>query len=263
MWKWFQEQRKGKSPSVVQTALGIVPVTSGRVRIADPRYILEADPIEGIPIGQYECRAQIIRYPEGGQRIARIGLFFGSPPPDARRRLTEVCVDTAKVVVADDQMVARHWKEVGPERIGRISLPGQGQLARRIARQFGLTLRPINGSLWEFEEPIPEDLEGRIYEFLRTIPECRGFDCKEYLYFGIRTRNTYDRLVEAMRGQAWCECVVDQASGASLLAVQSGMGDGTYPVEGLYRSGQLIGLEVEFIGPAQDKVLEVFPALRY
>jgi hypothetical protein len=34
-------------------------------------------------------------------------------------------------------------------------------------------------------------------------------------------------------------------------------------VVGLYRSGELVGAEVEFIGPAQDEILEAFPILRY
>ena len=53
------------------------------------------------------------------------------------------------------------------------------------------------------------------------------------------------------------------AYGAGLLAVSSGFGDGTYTVEGLYRGGELLALEVEFIGPQQEHLLEQFPVLRY
>jgi hypothetical protein len=243
--------------------LGTVWVKSGKVKIADPRYVLESDPIEGVPHGQFDLQAQMIRYAEGGQRIARISLFFNSQQPDSRRCLMEVGVDTAMVVVADEQVVTQHWKEVGPKRIGRVTLPGQDHLAQQIARQFGLTPRLVDGHFWEFEEPITEDLERMIYAYLRTVPECTGFSCQEALYFGIRTGNTLERLCEAMREQGWCEFVLDEVSGASVLAVRSGFGDGTYAMAGLYRSGQLIGLEVEFIGPAQDKLLAAFPMLRY
>jgi hypothetical protein len=34
-------------------------------------------------------------------------------------------------------------------------------------------------------------------------------------------------------------------------------------VEGLYRSGRLIGVEVEFLGPAQDEFLKAFPIFRH
>jgi hypothetical protein len=95
---------------------------------------------------------------------------------------------------------------------------------------------------------------------LKTLPECAKFP---FLYFSVRTMNTRERVQKATLDQQWCEVVLDESSGASLVAVQSGFGDGTYPVDGLYRSGQLIGVEVEFIGPGQEGLLEAFPVLRF
>ncbi len=83
------------------------------------------------------------------------------------------------------------------------------------------------------------------------------------IHFRVNTRNTVERLFDATQGRLWTEFVLDGASGATLLSFQSGFGDGSYPVDGLYSSEGLAAVEVEFIGPAQDEVLKAFPILRY
>ncbi|HVL10929.1 MAG TPA: hypothetical protein VM529_00085 [Gemmata sp.] len=39
--------------------------------------------------------------------------------------------------------------------------------------------------------------------------------------------------------------------------------DGPYTVEGLCRGDELLALEVRFIGPDQEPLLEAFPVLRH
>lgn len=95
---------------------------------------------------------------------------------------------------------------------------------------------------------------------MQTFPEYSKFT---FMYFRVKTMNTCEHIQEAMRDQFWTEVVLDEVCGASLLAFSSGFGDGRYSVEGLYHSGELVGVEIEFIGPAQDKILEAFPMLRY
>jgi hypothetical protein len=263
VWNWFKRKRQPKPPTFSQVAIGELHVPSGKVQIADPMFLGPFDSTYGVvvevPVSKIAVQALLIRYPEGGQRIARIGLFFGEPPPDSRQRLGEVGVDSATVVLVDPAAVAQYWKNVGPERLGWVGIPGGERLARLIARRFALTPR-FNGLNWEFEDPISESLEEQIREYLKTVP---GYDGFAYVFFHVKTWNTHDQIREAMSGRGWCEFVLDEASGASLFALPSGFGDGTYQVEGLYRSGQLIGVEVEFIGPDQDEILEAFPVLRY
>jgi hypothetical protein len=263
MWNWFKRKRQPEAPTFSQTAIGDLPVPSGKVLIVDPMFLDPSDTTSGVtidvPVSKIAVQGQIIRYPEGGNRVAGIGLFFGEPPPDSRRCLGQVSVDSARVVLVDPVAVSRYWKKVGPERLGRIGIPNGEPMARQIAKQFALTPR-FDGFFWEFAEPIPERLEEQIRVYLETLPEDTGF---AHYFFHVETRNTHDQIRETMSEQRWCEFVLDEASGASLLAVTSGFGDGRYEVEGLYRSGQLIGVEVEFIGPDQDEILEAFPVLRY
>jgi hypothetical protein len=139
---WFKRKRGPEEPSVSQAIIGTLRVTSGSVLLTDPTYVYDADTIEekaikGVPVGTHAVHAQFIQYPEGGRRIAKIGLFFGPPPPDTRRRLAEVAVDSATVVVVDAQVCQQHWKQVGPERVGHMILPGWSRWPGRSAGVSG------------------------------------------------------------------------------------------------------------------------------
>jgi hypothetical protein len=216
--------------------------------------------VEGVPPGRFAVRAQIICYPEGGQRIAKVSFAFGHGEAQSREEIGRLGVDTGRAVAVDAGVCERHWKLVGSERIGVVPLPNQQKVARLLQKRFGLTLRPGVEFGYEFEEPISEELEAKILEYLQTFPKYAEFP---FFYFRVKTMNSLERLQEATRGCRWTEFVLDEANGASLLAFDSGFGDGVYPVEALYRAGALVGVEVKFIGPAQDELLKAFPIFRY
>jgi hypothetical protein len=169
-------------------------------------------------------------------------------------------VDSATVIAVDRRAYEQHWQEVGPSRIGHIGTPEHRKVARLIEKQFGLKSRKVSAVVSEFEEPISEELEAKITTYLETFPEYADFS---FMYFRVKTMSTRERIQEAMRDGLWAEVVLVQPNGPSLLAVSSGFGDGSYPVEGVHSSGKLMAVEVEFIGPAQDKILKAFPILRY
>ena len=85
------------------------------------------------------------------------------------------------------------------------------------------------------------------WRFLKTFPEFAEFP---FMFFRVETGNTVSKLHKAMLGHRWCEIVLDEPSGANVVGVSSGFGDGTYRVEGLFQSQDLLGIEVEFIGPS-------------
>jgi hypothetical protein len=257
-----RRSRKGKavSPTTRTITLGELRAHSGVLRIDDPWHMYDPVRIKNVPSSRFAIQAQLIQYPEGGVRIAKVHLGFRPEPPDSRKILGMVGVDSATIVLVDADDKKRHWKDVGPERVGCIPLPGQGKVARLIEKRFGLRSRKVSPVASEFDEPISEELEARITEYLQTFPKYAEFP---FMYFYVKTMNTRDRIAEAMRDRLWTEVVLDEPSGASLLALSSGFGDGSYPVEGHYRSGELVGAGIELIGPAQDRVLEAFPLLRY
>jgi hypothetical protein len=240
--------------------IGEVQVLSGVLLLADPMHIYDPIRIEGVPQGQVPVRAQVICYPEGGQRIAKVGFTFQPGAPEKRQALGTIGVDSAKVIAVDADVYQRHWKEVGSERIGHIGIPEHRKVARLIEKKFGLKSWQVNPITSEFEGSISEELEARIVEYLQTFPEYAEFT---YMYFSVKTMNTFECIQEAMRDRLWTEVILDESSGARLLAFVSGFGDGSYPAEGLYSSQGIVGAEIELIGPAQDEILEAFPILRY
>lgn len=259
MFGWLKRRRKPEPPTVYQQVIGQLKCQSHVLLLADPA-IFHPVRAEGIPTGEHSVHARLIRYVEGGERIAKIAIRFRPGEARERLRLGSIAVDSAMVVAVDEQTFHSHWKEVGVERIGRTGIFDHRKVAKLIGDEFGLKWREIDSARAEFTEPISEELEKRITDFLKTSPKYADYP---FMYFQIATCNSADRVFEGIRDRSWCELVLDSDSGASLLAVTSGFGDGEYEVEGLYDGGELLALEVEFIGPAQDRILEAFPMLRY
>jgi hypothetical protein len=236
--------------------IGEVHLLSKALVLGDPSAMYQAVRIEHLPPGCYPVHAQVIRYPEGGERIARIEMNFRTDKIEEHQTLGSIGVDSAKVIALDASIFETHWKEVGAERIG-MSHP---KVAGLIGKQFNLNWRKVNFLQCEFTQPISEDLEERIMAYLQTFPEYAKFP---FIQFQIRTMNSYDKIVDGMKEVNWKTIVLDEVYGASLLAFRSGFGDGEYEVKALFGAGELQGFEIEFIGPGQDKILEAFPMLRY
>ena len=259
MWNWFRRKRAPDGPVFRRETIGEVHCRSGTILLADPMLIFDPVRVEGVPAGQVPVVAELIRYPEGGVRVAMVRLCVREGEPDSRRALGEVGVDSAKVVAVDARTQEDCWKEVGPDRIGHTSGPDHRKIARMIAKRFNLRDREVNFISSEFLEPISEELEAEITAYLQTFPEYAEFT---FIYFRIRTNCTTERIADAMTERLWCGLELGSDPGERLLAITSGFGDGRYTVEGLYSGGELLAAEVRFIGPEQDAVLEAFPVLR-
>jgi hypothetical protein len=259
VWNWFNRKKVPAMPGERQLAIGELSSLSGTILLADPALIHDPVRVEGIPSGPISVLAEVIRYPEGGQRVAMVRLCVGDGEPDSRRELGSVGVDSGKVVAVDAQAFEEGWRWVGPDRIGITATGAHQKIARLIAKRFGLHYREVNFIRSQFLESISEELEREITAYLQTFPEYAQFP---FFYFRIVTNDTTERIATAMEDRLWAEVALDATRGESLLAFSSGFGDGRYPVEGLYRGEELIAIEVRFIGPEQGAILEAFPILR-
>ncbi|GEM_PF-2677294 len=261
MWNWHKRKQADEPPTIRQAMIGELHISSGTILLADPMYIESPVRIQGVPPGRYSVWGMIVRYPEGGERLARIGVRLRPGVAQARRPLGLIPVDSATVVAVDERAYQAGWREVGPARVGCLCSPAHNeQVARLIGRKFGLKSHEVNVLRSEFDEPISAEMEERIIAYLQTFP----FYAEHTLfYFHVETNDTFHLVQESINDRLWGEVVLDAGSGHNLLVVSSGFGDGSYSVEGLYDSDELRCVEIEFIGPAQDKLLQAFPLLRY
>lgn len=258
---WFKRKREPDEPVVRRQPAGTLKVSSGTVLLGDPLYGLDALRLEKVPPGDHPVFAQVIHYPEGGRRVARVELVFSPAATGGPELLGEIGVDSASVALVDAQVRERFWQDEGTARIGVVSTPQHRKIAKLLRKRFGLESEPVNVVRSELVQPVSKDLEEEIVAYLKTYPEYAEFT---FMYFRIETRNTRDQLQDNLQAHGlWCELVLDKPSGANVLAFASGFGDGCYPAYGIRAKGALAEVAVEFIGPAQEKVLEAFPLLRY
>jgi hypothetical protein len=261
MFNWFRRRRKPDTPTVLQKTIGEVDCRSSVLLFADPSYIFSGVRVEAIPPRRYPIEASIIQYPEGGMRIAKIGLQIRNGIADSTIELGSIAVDSALIVIADEETIQNHWQEVGPDRIGRTGPIGEHrQVAKIIGDRFGIAWRTVDGFHSQFDEPISVELEERIIAFLKTIPKYADYP---FMYFRMKTSNSLDRVYEVKEERSYATVALDPSGDASVLALTTGFGDGTYPVLGLMKNGLLQSIEIEFIGPKQDEILDAFPVLRY
>jgi hypothetical protein len=265
MFAWLNRFRKNTEPTVQVEQIGSLNCHSGSLLIREPMGI-SGDPhfLPDIPIGDHPVFVQMIRYPEGGRRVAKLGIRFREGQPIERKQLDELGIDSAKCVFLDYGDFKKYWDFEGPVRFGRTTiLDGKSHVAELLADQFDLTWRAApDGYSLECTEPISVELEEQINAYLKTVP---GFSPYPFFYFRVVTMTTSDRVAEAMliEDGPWVELRLDEAGTARLYAIKTGFGDGLYNVEGLFDNEGIIAIEIEFIGPEQEKLLEAFPVLRY
>jgi hypothetical protein len=171
VWNWFRGEQGDTPPTIRQVAIGELHTNSSTILLADPMYLETPLRIQGVPLGRCPVWGLIFRYPEGGERLAKIGLQLRPGIAQERLPLGAIAVDSAVVVAVDEQTYQSGWREVGPARVGCTGGPAHHeQVARLIGRKFGLKSHEVNVVRSELDEPISEEMEERIIAYLQTFP---------------------------------------------------------------------------------------------
>jgi len=261
MRTWFRRKHQPKGTSVGTMGGREARVHSGTLLVCDPMGLSGGIQVTNVPAGDHPVVAQVISYAEGGKRLAGIKLAFTTEVGGVPHKIGEVDVESASVAVLDNEACEQFWQEQGNARLGIIASPEHRHIAKLLNKRFQLESRPVNAIRSELVEPVSEELEAEIVAYRKTFPNYAAFP---FMFFRIETRNTRELLRDALAAHGlYCQMVLDRATRANVFLFQSGFGDGTYPVLGRQIHERLGDVAVEFIGPAQDKILEAFPLLRY
>src|SRR5262245_28164258 len=126
-------QEAPERPIVRRHRVGLLKVFSGAVLVEDLSCCIDVR-LRPVPNGEHPVMADVIHYPEGGRRVAKVVMRFG--PVRGRRKdlLGEVGVNSAKVLLTDARTRNRARWRAGPERLGVIVT----YHARRLQKRFGL-----------------------------------------------------------------------------------------------------------------------------
>jgi hypothetical protein len=235
-------QSTSNRPSVTRLPIGEIVVSSGCLLLADPQYIEVPLAVEHVPVGKSPVTADVIYDPRGSPRVAKVLFQFGGLDDSPLKEIGHIPVDSAKMVAIDRQAYETCWQKTGPDRIGVIPTPGNKAVVALLKKHFNLDCVQINAVRAEVIQPVPLDVEERINELLRSIPEYAQFS---FMHFYVQTNDTFDKV--NWMPDPWGTIVLDGQSDTSLLAFNTGYGDGTYRVFGRFNNGVAAGLEIMFI----------------
>lgn len=182
--------------------------------------------------------------PDGSVHIEELILRVKgeSPAPDDWRELGQIGIDSAKVVVADEEAHNGHWTETGPDRIGHIRVLTGDRCLKLLQRKFRFKIAAGNRHSVRIAGPISTDLEKEVMAYLETIPEFADYP---FLHFWVHTNNSFERVNNF--DKAWGFLPVGNSSTPEMFVCTTGHGDGCYNVSGGYAGSQLVEVRVPFV----------------
>lgn len=215
----------GGKPTVEQGFLGTLKLRSGTLVLGDPQNVCELE-VPGIVAPEITISAKSWRYPSGAETVTALTLGLGDDTVmDSHRKIGEVGIDSAKLIVADRADIEEHWTDVGKDRIGVISTARDDALLRDLRKRFKLQTVQVNPIRAEVVGPVSESLEKAIEGYLKSIPMYADYP---FMYFHVQTNNTFDRANHLTK--SWNFIPVGNEPTPLMFVCQTGRGDGTYDV---------------------------------
>jgi hypothetical protein len=232
----------GGAPTTIERELGTLKIHSGVLAFGDPQDLPSVE-IPNIDTDQVSVSAKLWQYPSGSATVIGITInigngFHGDPP----RKVGELGIDSAALVIADKADIDEHWTETGKDRIGVISTAPDDKLLRKLKKRFKLKTVQINPVRAEVVGPVSETLEHRIEDYLKSIPEYAHFP---FMHFHVQTNNSFDRA--NYMDKPWDFMPVGNDDLPLMFVCGTGRGDGCYDVQCRYSGDVPRSVTINFI----------------
>jgi hypothetical protein len=232
----------GGEPVAIRRHLGRLKLRSGTLVLCDPQYVPGVK-IPNIVADEVEISASLWKYPSGAEMVTALRLGLGEATQAvACRKIGEVAIDSAKLVVADKLDIEEHWTDTGKDRIGVISLAPDDTLLKLLTKRFKLKTVRVNVVRAEVVGTVSQDLEAEIEAFLKADPRYADFP---YMHFCVQTNNSFDRVNYMSSG--WELMPVGNSPEPLMFVSGTGRGDGWYDVLCEFDGETPRGLIVPFI----------------
>ena len=174
-----------------------------------------------------------------------LALHFGDESEflgGERRKIGEIAIDSAKLVIADKLDFEESWTDVGPDRIGVISTAPDDTVLRLLTKRFKLKTVRRHRVRTEIVEPVSAELEREITTFLEADPKYGRWP---FLYFRVQTNNSFERANFCTA--AYQLLPIGRNASPLMLVCETGHGDGSYDVEGVFDGAILKSIFIRFI----------------
>lgn len=233
----------GGHPQFGVAELGTLSVPSRSITLQDPQGMPHGLEIAGAASNTATFSGELLRYPDGLVRLATLKISFSKCSDELPEKVvSEIGIDSAKVVVADTEAALTHWAPTGIDRIGEISTARDQRVHQLLKQKFKLKTRQVDSLTAEIVGPVSEQLEFQIVDYLKSIPE---FSSYPFLYFSVRTNDSFER-VNFMRGE-WQFPPVGNDPEPLMFACGTGRGDGVYRVYAQHHNGLVVAVRIPFI----------------
>jgi hypothetical protein len=232
----------GGKPAVTERFLGTLKLHSGTLALGDPQCLpsLEVPNIAATEVG---ISAKLWRYPFGRETVIALTITLGEEANGgSRRKIGEVGIDSAKLVVADKADIDEHWTDVGKDRIGVISTAPDDTVLRMLTKRFNLKTVQVNFVRAEVVGPVSESLATEIEDYLKSIPQCAKFP---FLHFSLQTNSSFDRV--NFMEESYRFIPVGNARTPLMFVCGTGRGDGVYDIQCEFSGEVPRVLSIEFI----------------
>jgi hypothetical protein len=188
--------------------------------------------------GTYEVKLLEADMGRWGTRIARSRILFEAQTVTQKRELGSVGVDSASLAVVDPLYISQEWVVVGPQRDGSIVGADKERIAELLEKN-GFRLGQRDEWSIALMDPVNEEAEKQAEKLI----DSSGLRGMLLIYTG----NTFDQLVDVMNKTGrWGTLPFANGKQGFVVAFETGIGDGDYPVYGLYNGNKLVGIELDF-----------------